>query len=55
MTGYAEYKTSPGFKPFEKEGVQLLDMVDNSISLCTSPLGWFFRPWAVRTGQLTLE
>jgi hypothetical protein len=28
------------------------DMVDNSNSLCTSPLGWFFRHGAVRTGYL---
>ena len=28
------------------------DMVDNSNSLCTSPLGWVFRHGAVRTGYL---
>jgi hypothetical protein len=35
--------------------VQLLDMVENSSSLCKSSLGWFFRQWAVRTSYLTLE
>ncbi len=35
--------------------VQLLEMVDNSSSLCTSPLGWFFRQWAVRTDHFTLQ
>jgi hypothetical protein len=32
-----------------------LDMVDNSISLCKHPSGWFFRHWAARTGHLILE
>ena len=36
-------------------GVQRLDMVENSSSLCKPPLGWFFRHEAVRTGDLTLE
>jgi hypothetical protein len=35
--------------------VQLLDMVENSSSLCKSSLGWFFRQCAVRTSYLTLE
>ena len=35
--------------------VQLLDMVENSISLCKSSLGWFFRQWSVRTSYLTVE
>jgi|SRR5215472_1583037 len=35
--------------------VQLLEMVDNSTSLCKSPFGWFFRHWTVRTGHFTLE
>ncbi len=35
--------------------VQLWEMVDNSSSLCTSPLGWFFRQWAVRTDHFTLQ
>jgi hypothetical protein len=37
------------------EGVLLSDRVDNSNSLCKSPLGWCFRQWAVRTGHLILE
>ena len=35
--------------------VLLWDVVDKSISLGKSFLGWIFRQWAVRTGHLTLE
>ena len=54
---FKDSNTSTGF--IDNEGtltlVQPLDMVENSSSLRKSPLGWFFRPWAVRTGHLTLE
>jgi hypothetical protein len=45
----------PGLAQILRGGVQLLDMVENSSSLCKSSLGWFFRQCAVRTSYLTLE